>query len=145
MNTKTPTGLLAVGISVLLFASCLGLFAVISGSTKVAPGRSTDRSTSESVTVDWVDFADNPSKYKGKTITLPLTVDQAYSIQDPDGGPAWFRTDGRHQISVTIPKGLQVPNALQDEKVTVTFYCCGQLTNTENVAKKIERRGDGRR
>jgi len=118
--------LIAAGVVVAVVCGAFLLFAA--GSLLVGPLGTTSGT-------DWRDFVDHPGKYKGKTVTLPLTLSQNYGLHEEP--IAFFETDGGNEIVVSLPKDIYVPNVTRGTKLWVTFLCDG---TRGNVAKKIERR-----
>lgn len=96
--------------------------------------------------VNIADLIDNTEKYKGKTITLILTLNSdisGNSLRDNVGFDVPFYTFGekheRLDIIISIPKNLDVPKAVFLDKLSVTFRCKEGNINQGNEAVLITR------
>jgi len=95
------------------------------------------------------DFLQNTDKYKGKIVTLTLTVHEAIdrgqgkSLRDCIGRDVNFLTSGTNVVSlkvvIKIPEGVSVPEAGQSEEVRVTFLCTRGNLQQGNEAKFLEK------
>jgi hypothetical protein len=90
-----------------------------------------------------VEFIDNTPKFKGKTLTIRLSVGELGTVRDLAGKEAKFftftNTGARYDMIVMLPAGQDVPNATYGDKVLVTFVCEDGDRKHGNVAKKIVR------
>jgi hypothetical protein len=94
-------------------------------------------------------FIDHTPSYRGRTITLPLhtSVSMPGTLRDHRGHELEFWNsfpDGKLEMLILIPPGLDVPAVVSGEAVTVTFRCQGDL-QLGNVAVEIRRRANDRR
>lgn len=73
------------------------------------------------------DYVDNPEKYVGKTLTFRVTFAGGNSLKERvgDKGVPFKGVDPNNGakllLGLIIPRGLEVPNAKDDEEVIVTF------------------------
>jgi hypothetical protein len=90
-----------------------------------------------------VDFIDNTPMFKGKTLTIRLTVGELGTIRDLAGKEARFftftNTGARYDMIVKLPTGEDVPDSTYGDKVLVTFVCEDGDRKHGNVAKMIVR------
>ncbi len=100
--------------------------------------------------VDIADFIDNTPKYKGKTITMQLHIDDGIdasagqSLRNFVGRTVRFYGFGvtsntQLKIAIEIPSGLSVPQVAYADEVRVTFVCSGGSLLVGNVAQSITR------
>jgi hypothetical protein len=93
------------------------------------------------------DFATNTGAYKGRLLSLNLTVieepivSKERSLADYVGREVKFALAGPKQqrwtIQITIPEGAAIPKRLESNKVFVTFFCNQGSLNLGNQAKRI--------
>jgi hypothetical protein len=98
---------------------------------------------------DWeadADFVDNTAKYKGKSLTMPLTYlgsdISTAKLRDRLGTNGLFRGEaagGGFNIIIDLPATLDVPDVQYLGHVVVTFDCKEGNLDKGNLAKKIER------
>ena len=96
-----------------------------------------------------VDFIDNTQNYKGLTITMGLNIgshifkNRGDSLRNYIGKNVKFCTFGpnnaRLDISIKIPNGMQVPNAVYLDTLIVKFNCNDGSLLHGNEAISIER------
>jgi hypothetical protein len=98
--------------------------------------------------INLADFMKNTAAYKGKTIMLPLRVDEAIataqgqSLRDYVGRDVKFTAltpqGQRLELTVRIPEGLSVPAVGKSDEVLVTFVCTRGSLRQGNEARAIE-------
>jgi hypothetical protein len=91
----------------------------------------------------------NPVAYKGKTITLTLTIaegsapGEALSLRQHINREVKFTGKGLKGealfVVIRIPETISIPEAVTGDEVFVTFVCSGDLRRG-NEAKAIEKR-----
>jgi hypothetical protein len=94
---------------------------------------------------EMLDFMDNTAKFKGKTLTLRASVwwpdFQLATLRDCVGKEVdltrWTRTDGKLEVKVMLPAGLDLPNAKRGDDLLVTFECQKGSLKEGNIATKI--------
>jgi hypothetical protein len=92
----------------------------------------------------------NPAAYKGKTITLPLTIDEAIdrnrgqSLAQYANRYVKFAATGsggaRFFLVIRLPEGITIPEAVQGDEVEVTFVCSRGDLRQGNEATALVRR-----
>jgi DNA-directed RNA polymerase subunit RPC12/RpoP len=91
-------------------------------------------------------FIDHTPSYRGRTITLPLhtSLSMPGTLRDHRGHELKFWNyflDGKLEMLILIPPGLDVPAVVSGDEVMVTFRCQGDL-QLGNVAVEIRRRAN---
>ena len=107
------------------------------------------REAPNSQKITFSDFIDNTNKYKGKVITLDLTVsslivgNKKQSLRDFVGSSVEFYAFGpKHEhldITVDLPTGLDVPKAVLGDRLSITFLCTTGQLDQGNQAKTVSR------
>ena len=107
------------------------------------------RSSGSGEKLNIVDFIDNTQNYKGLTITMGLNIGSSIfknrgdSLRNYIGKNVKFYTFGPNNasldISIKIPNGLQVPNAVYLDTLIVKFNCNDGSLLHGNEAISIER------
>jgi hypothetical protein len=97
------------------------------------------------------DFIDHTEQYRGRTITLPLTLrtlvrsGRGESLRDLRGTSARFVTtadDGnRLDLQIDLPAGLDLPKASFSDRLIVTFQCRAGNLRHGNQAIAVRRPG----
>jgi hypothetical protein len=90
-----------------------------------------------------VDFIDNTPKFKGKTLTIRLTVGSIDgTLRDCRGQEVEFHKYARSaslEVVILIPNSLELPNAQLGDDVIVTFVCKDGDLRHGNEATQIKR------
>ncbi len=91
-----------------------------------------------------------PATYKGKTITLPLTVDegidrsQGQSLRQYSNRYVPFTANGpkgeRIVLVIRLPENISIPEAASGDEVVVTFVCSRGDLRQGNVATAVVKR-----
>ncbi|MGH8688814.1 MAG: hypothetical protein ACREVQ_14025 [Burkholderiales bacterium] len=103
-----------------------------------------------SMPLNVADFVDHTEKYKGLTLSLPLTISEGIHGRDGDSLKNYLgrvvafhgffgQSQNRFNLKVQIPENLEVPNAVYLDTVTVVFVCEEGDLQKGNVAKSISR------
>ena len=92
----------------------------------------------------------HPTAYKGKTLTLPLTIDEGIdlsrgqSLREYANRYVKFTVNGsggeRFFLVIRIPESISIPEAAQGDEVVVTFVCSRGDLRQGNEATAIVRR-----
>ncbi len=117
-------------------------FAIVALSDRVEPA---DKSLNDIIP----DFVDNTEKYRGKTITLELTIwteiaeERGRSLQNFVGSRVDFHGLGpkgaKLSMTITLPNEISVPRAVTLDRVLVTFICSQGRLNSGNEAVSVKR------
>lgn len=91
------------------------------------------------------EFIDNPAKFKGEYLTIPLALDHSENgdLRDHLGKDTWFRFIGPNvsgRVCIFIPEKLKIPNATFLDILSVYFKCCEGKLDSLNIAAEITRR-----
>lgn len=121
---------------------CLLAFSLLSSVSLAQDKKEPPKLDNESIS----DFVDNPTKYKGKTLTLQVTYIETSTTLDMQGGEKGIpftaidpNNKAKLVLAVDIPKGFKAPAARKGEDVVVTFKCNEGATGKGNVAVTITR------
>jgi hypothetical protein len=132
------------GVGVLSLLVCL----VLSSGCSSSGGNSNPIRKGAKVNVNH--FFQHPSSYQGKTITLPLIVDEAID-RDQDQSLRQFTnryvnfaaqgTKGeRFHVVIRIPQDIPIPDAATGDELVVTFLCSRGTLQQGNEATAIQKR-----
>jgi len=92
---------------------------------------------------DSADFFDNPEAYLGKTIQIAVFLRAEGGLRAAVGKLVPFRADyyapTRIPLYISIPEGLNVPNASPGDELIVIFRCTKGSLDSGNIAMFVTR------